>query len=144
MKYKIAILTLISFVAQVAGARENWPEPAGADLQRQREFEQHEAEVISNDMPQISEWEKRGKPFIPWAAKPGDLPQAKVPAFPGAEGGGKFSFGGRGGKIFVVTNLDDSGPRRLRGGRPAHHCLQCRRHHSFAEAGLHRGALPHD
>ena len=28
----------------------------------------------------------KGKPYIPWAAKPDDLPQAKIPAFPGAEG----------------------------------------------------------
>jgi hypothetical protein len=114
MKYKIAILMLISLAAQIAIARENWPEPTGADLRRQQEFEQHETEVISNDMPQIGEWEKHGKPFIPWAAKPSDLPQAKVPAFPGAEGGGKFSFGGRGGKIYIVTNLDDSGPGTFR------------------------------
>ena len=47
---------------------------------------------------------KKGKPFIPWAAKPEDLPQAKIPAFPGAEGGGKFSFGGRGGKVLVALH----------------------------------------
>lgn len=57
---------------------------------------------------------KKGKPFIPWAAKPSDLPQAKIPAFPGAEGGGAFSFGGRGGKVYVVTTLADSGPGSLR------------------------------
>lgn len=57
---------------------------------------------------------KAGKPFIPWAAKPSDLPQAPIPAFPGAEGGGKFSFGGRGGKVLVVTNLEDSGPGSFR------------------------------
>ena len=57
---------------------------------------------------------QEGQALIPWAAKPGDLPQAKVPAFPGAEGGGKFSFGGRGGKVFVVTSLADSGPGTLR------------------------------
>src|SRR4051812_37508306 len=46
---------------------------------------------------------KNGKPFILSASRPEDLPQAKIPAFPGAEGGGAFSFGGRGGRVFVVT-----------------------------------------
>jgi hypothetical protein len=57
---------------------------------------------------------KNGKPFIPWAAKPSDLPQAKLPSFPGAEGGGAYSFGGRGGKVYVVTSIADSGPGSLR------------------------------
>ncbi|MDR0541299.1 MAG: thrombospondin type 3 repeat-containing protein [Dysgonamonadaceae bacterium] len=57
---------------------------------------------------------KEGKPYIPWAARPTDLPQAKIPAFPGAQGGGAYSFGGRGGKVIVVTSLEDSGPGTLR------------------------------
>lgn len=57
---------------------------------------------------------KNGKPFIPWAAKPSDLPQAKLLAFPGAEGGGAYSFGGRGGRVFVVSSLADAGPGSLR------------------------------
>ena len=108
------VLAAAFILNQPSLARESWPVPGEEIKARDAAWHQYELNVISNDAPAMAEWAKKGKPYIPGAALPSDLPQAGVPAFIGAEGGGKFSFGGRGGKVYVVTSLADSGPGSLR------------------------------
>lgn len=80
-------------------------------------------EAWQKAMPAVVQGMFEGKPFVPQSSKPSDLKNAQIPAFPGAEGGGMYSFGGRGvnylgakvdSKVYVVTSLADSGPGTLR------------------------------
>ncbi|WP_225585392.1 hypothetical protein [Flavobacterium sp. MDT1-60] len=72
------------------------------------------AEIWTANYSTIQAEAKLGRPYLPWASYPKDFVHADIPAFPGAEGGGAFTPGGRSGKIFVVTSLEDSGKGTFR------------------------------
>jgi len=105
---------VVGFATIAAIARESWPEPTALDKERIAKEKQLEDETWKKVEPIVLQQAAQGKPYIPGAAKPEDLPQADIPAFPGAEGAGRFCFGGRGGKVYVVTSLDDEGPGTFR------------------------------
>lgn len=63
--------------------------------------------------------------------------RAELPAFPGAEGFGATSIGGRGGKVIRVTNLNASGPGSLQAACEA----EGPRIVVFAVAGVIRGDI---
>jgi len=111
-------LLLISAVGLVQPALAQYP-TIPADVKKWSDSlleaeTKHSDEAWAKALPIIEKEAREGKPYIPWAARPYDLPQAGIPAFPGAEGGGAYSFGGRGGKVIVVTSLDDRGPGTFR------------------------------
>ncbi len=112
------ILTVTSLLCISGSIMAQYPDVPAADQRRADSLlnvaRKHSDSAWAIALPIIKEDARNGKPFIPFAYKPEDLPQADIPAFPGAEGGGKFSFGGRGGKVYVVTNLNDDGPGSLR------------------------------
>jgi pectate lyase len=107
-------LTLSRIDAHAQGYPKVPPDVAKATSIEKAAASKLSDEAFARALPEIKAWEAKGKPYIPGAAKPEDLPQAKIPAFPGAWGGGMYSFGGRGGKVIVVTNLNDSGPGSFR------------------------------
>lgn len=114
---KIKLIICVLFIC-ITTANAQYPKLTSEDRERE--------EAIKVDAERLSDlaWEKakiivdkearEGKPYIPWAGRPTDLPQAEIPSFPGAEGGGMYTFGGRGGKVYTVTSLNDRGPGTLR------------------------------
>ena len=111
----ISILVLFLPVCVIFGQYPKiTPEVAAQTAELMKKADAASDAAWEKALPIIEKEASEGRPYIPWAARPIDLPQAEIPAFPGAEGGGKFSFGGRGGRVIVVNNLNDSGPGSFR------------------------------
>jgi hypothetical protein len=117
MYQKLILLALISLVS-FAGLKAQYPQVSKEDQERAKKLiddaERHSDSMWAIAYPIIKMEATEGRPYIPWASRYDELPHASIPAFPGAEGGGKYVLGGRGGRVLVVANLNDDGPGSFR------------------------------
>lgn len=115
---QIKTLAVCSLLLLPIAARAQYPQITQAAQEKfdslQRVWTAHSDSAWAVAFPIVKKEAMEGRPYVPWAFRPYDLRQAKIPAFPGAEGGGMYTFGGRGGKVLTVTNLNDDGPGSFR------------------------------
>ena len=104
----VALTSVMAQYPQVDPSAQQQADAEGAQYKPHRDSAWAEAYKI------VMKEAREGRPYVPWAYRPYDLVKAEIPAFPGAEGGGMYTPGGRGGKVLTVTNLDDSGPGSFR------------------------------
>jgi hypothetical protein len=111
----IIALSFCSIVSSAYAQYPDIPKPLQEKTDAMMKAESERLDQIWKDNEQIIKDEASlGRPYVPWASLPTDLVHADIPAFPGAMGGGAQTPGGRGGKIFVVTSLEDSGKGTFR------------------------------
>lgn len=115
---KKTVLMILAAVAAVDAAAQYPTIPDSVKVRAARQAAEWDArsdKAWAEALPIILKEEaENGRPYRPWASKPEDLIKSDILAFPGAEGGGAWTSGGRGGKVYVVTSLADSGPGTLR------------------------------
>jgi len=79
---------------------------AGPDRRSQQEARSSSStkRFCGNNRTAIDEWAKEGETVFSIGGKARGLPQATLPAFRSGRRGGAYVWG-RGGRVFVVTNL---------------------------------------
>lgn len=115
IKKVLSAWVLVACVLPVAAQYPVIPDSVKVRAEKQQaEIDGKSDAAWEKALPTVMEEAQKGRPYKPWASKPEDLIKSNIPAFPGAEGGGMYTPGGRGGKVIVVTSLEDSGPGTLR------------------------------
>lgn len=115
IKKVLSAWMLVACILPVAAQYPVIPDSVKArGAKQEAEFEHQSNVAWEKALPTVLEEAQKGRPYKPWASKPEDLVKSNIPAFPGAEGGGMYTPGGRGGKVIVVTSLGDSGPGTFR------------------------------
>lgn len=115
MKKVVSVLALSICALPLLAQYPIIPDSVKQRAARQETEINHKSDMAwQKAFPVVQKEEKAGRPYKPWASKPEDLLKATIPVFPGAEGGGAFTPGGRGGKVVVVTSLADAGAGTLR------------------------------
>ena len=114
-KTTLSVCALMSFISYSYAQYPTIPDSVKIRAKQQDQvFDKKTEEAWQKALPIVMDESAKGRPYKPWASKPEDLIKSNIPAFPGAEGGGAYTPGGRGGKVIVVNSLEDSGPGTLR------------------------------
>lgn len=75
----VTVLMPATVKAQYPGITKEAGEISGKIMSEGR---QRSDEAWAKALPIVEKEAKEGRPYIPWASRPDDLPQAKIPAFP--------------------------------------------------------------
>lgn len=112
MKQKL-LLAVCAMILTPVAAEAQYPSITDAAKAKidslQKVWTAHSDSAWAVAFPIVKKEAMEGRSYVPWAFRPYDLKQSKIPSFPGAEGGGMYTFGGRGGKVITVSNLNDDG-----------------------------------
>lgn len=112
MKQKL-LLAVCAMILTPVAADAQYPSITDAAKAKidslQKVWTAHSDSAWAVAFPIVKKEAMEGRSYVPWAFRPYDLKQSKIPSFPGAEGGGMYTFGGRGGKVITVSNLNDDG-----------------------------------